>query len=384
MPKKKGQPGNLERRGTSYRVTLCVDGKLHRFTVPTTDRRVAQASARQRLAELHRERDRRLAGLPDVVRMSGLLDEYKRTELPTLAPGTQRSYGDSLKPIRQYFVDEAGDPAVDKVRGKQVNDYLNWRRTRRLIGRRKTDGGVLHNRTLNKDRAVLRRVFTIAEQREWVASNPVRLTEARNADAREAVIPTDSEYDRLLTACAGYPALAMYVLLLGETGMRCDSEALRLQWQDVDFATGFIKVVSGRDGHRTKTGKSRQIPMTRRLVAALREYFAGYRFAAQSPYLFHHSKTKRNHRAGGRIGTLRRAFKNAAARVKLPTNFVQHDLRHRRVTTWLAEGKSPVLVMKAMGHSRLETTMHYYKYLPEHLRALVEPTALPATQAVAM
>ncbi len=56
--------------------------------------------------------------------------------------------------------------------------------------------------------------------------------------------------------------------------MRCDSEALRLQWQDVDFFTGFIRVVSGRDGHRTKTGKSRDIPMTPRLTAALRDYFA--------------------------------------------------------------------------------------------------------------
>ena len=42
--------------------------------------------------------------------------------------------------------------------------------------------------------------------------------------------------------------LVMYVLILGETGMRCDSEALRLQWEDVEFATGFIRVVSGRDG----------------------------------------------------------------------------------------------------------------------------------------
>jgi integrase len=124
--------------------------------------------------------------------------------------------------------------------------------------------------------------------------------------------------------------------------------------------------------------------MTPRLVATLREYFARYRFAAQSPYVFHHSKTKRHHEAGGRIGTLRRAFENAAARAKLSANFVQHDLRHRRVTTWLAEGKSPVLVMKAMGHSRLETTMHYYKYLPEHLRALVEPTISATTEAVAM
>lgn len=50
--------------------------------------------------------------------------------------------------------------------------------------------------------------------------------------------------------------LSMYVLTLGETGVRCDSECLWLRWEDLDFDRGFIHVVSGRDGHRTKAGKS--------------------------------------------------------------------------------------------------------------------------------
>jgi integrase len=201
----------------------------------------------------------------------------------------------------------------------------------------------------------------------------VKRTKRRKADAHEPAILTADEYERLLVACAENPTLALFVLLLGETGMRCESEALHLRWPDVSLDTGFITVVSGRDGHRTKSGKSRMVPMTQRLTAALRKHFAAYQFAAQSEYVFHHGATRRHHEAGGRIGTLRSAFKSAAKRAKLSASFRQHDLRHRRVTTWLAEGKSPVLVMQAMGHSRLETTMVYYKYLPDHLRGLVEP-----------
>ena len=49
----------------------------------------------------------------------------------------------------------------------------------------------------------------------------------------------------------------------------------------------------------------------------------------------------------------------------------QHDLRHRRITTWLGDGKSAVLVKEAVGHSDLRTTMAYTHLSREHLRALV-------------
>ena len=56
--------------------------------------------------------------------------------------------------------------------------------------------------------------------------------------------------------------------------------------------------------------------------------------------------------------------------------FLPHDLRHRRITKWLAEGKSAVLVKEAVGHADLRTTMGYTHLAKEHLRSLVvgEPT----------
>ena len=49
-----------------------------------------------------------------------------------------------------------------------------------------------------------------------------------------------------------------------------------------------------------------------------------------------------------------------------------HGLRHRRVTTWLEEGKPAHLVQRAMGHSDINTTMGYYRFVKEHLRQLVK------------
>lgn len=43
--------------------------------------------------------------------------------------------------------------------------------------------------------------------------------------------------------------------------------------------------------------------------------------------------------------------------------------KHRRATTWLHDGKSPVLVRRAMGHSDLATTMGYAHLVDDDLLA---------------
>ena len=64
----------------------------------------------------------------------------------------------------------------------------------------------------------------------------------------------------------------------------------------------------------------------------------------------------------------------------LPADLHQHDLRHRRVTKWPAEGKSAALVREAMGHPDLRTMLGYSHLAKEHLRAAVA-TWLPARRA---
>jgi integrase len=113
--------------------------------------------------------------------------------------------------------------------------------------------------------------------------------------------------------------------------------------------------------------------MTPRLRQAMREHFSVFRFGGRSKWVFHHSVTRRpSYNAGDRIKDFRGSFDAAVKRAKLPPGFRRHDLRHRRVTTWLAQGKPVAIVQEAMGHSDLRTTMGYKHLSREHLRALVE------------
>lgn len=205
-------------------------------------------------------------------------------------------------------------------------------------------------------------------------------TRKPEADPRQPVILTDTQFEDLLRAMEHTsPMHGLYTLLLGETGGRCESEALWLRWEDVDLEQGFVAIVSGRDGHRTKGGKTRYVPLTPRLQKALTAHQLRFKRAEYngeaSPWVFHHLTTRRHAVAGERIVSLYGAFKGAAKRAGLSPDLHQHDLRHRRVTSWLAAGADVTLVKEAMGHSDLRTTMGYTHLAKEHLRALVEPPA---------
>jgi len=371
MGRNKKAPGSFDRRGRGWRWRVCVGGQYHTYTIRTTKRTEAEAWARKKYEVLERQARRQADGLAVGVRMSDLLDYFEAERLPRLAPGTQGAYGDSLKPIRTYFVERLSDPELERIRRADVGDFLDWRRRNRLDGK-----APLHNRTLGKDRAVLHLLFEVAQEREWRDGNPVAKVKVEKADARHYVILSMAEYDRLLGACRD-PLVRLYVLFCGETGARCESEALWCRWEDVDLEGGFVTIVSGRDGHRVKGGRSRAVPMTPRLKDALREHFARCRFAAYNgkrpAYVFHHLRTRRHYQAGDRVHSFRTAVTNAAERATLPAGWRMHDLRHRRITTWLAEGKSPALVKEAVGHADLRTTMGYMHLAKEHLRALVEP-----------
>lgn len=303
--------------------------------------------------------------------------------LPGLrADGTRRSYRDSLKPIRLFFCDRKSDPWAHDVRPAHVREFVTWRRGHRLTGKGEAKQAQVSERTVQKDYTVLHRIYAYAVEIELVDANPVAAAARPQAEERDPVILTDGQFEDLLVACrtSRQPMLWLYALALNDTGARSESEVLGLQWTDVHLEDGFLWIaIRGKD-QRTKSGKGRWIPMTSRFAQAMPEHFAAFRFARYrgqpTPWVFHHATTRRHHKAGERIKSLRGSLTNASKRAKLPEDFRPHDLRHRRVTTWLAEGRDvvKVKVKEALGHADLRTTMGYTHLAREHLTSLVSDT----------
>jgi integrase/recombinase XerD len=397
-------PGLIRRRGQGWNVQIRVDGRKHEFG-PRKEKFLRHAKTRadveewtwRKHAELVKQAKREAAGAVGRMRFSELLDEYERDQLPRLAENTRKTYSVSIAAFRAYFVNALGDPDLDRIRPPHVRQFLRWRE----------DGGAFGKpvgaRSLVKDRVTLGAIFGYAcRDLEVLDANPVDNVKPPKTDARTPVILTPEQYEALITA-AGATApgrkpdeahmLQAYVLVLGEAGLRCDSEALWLRWTDLDFEGGFLWIESSAaKGRRTKGGRSRWVPMTPRLRQALREHALRFRgrdyHGATSPWVFHHPHDRRRAKAGARAGRLGLAFAGAVERANaalrkaekdpIPADLHQHDLRHCRVTWWLAEGKDVVLVKEALGHADLRTTMGYQHLAREHLRGLVEDRATPS------
>jgi integrase/recombinase XerD len=377
----KRYPGNIARRGDGWRVRLCVAGKYHHFTVKGT-RLDAENFAITKHAELSTNVALAKLGLPGPTRFSVLADEYVRLDVPNKAPGSIRGYEAVVAVSKDYF-DKLGDPLVRDIRRSHIQTFLEQRALTPIRPVKPGEQPVLPSaHTVAKYFRVLRRLFSYGVAKDYLDSNPASHVRPPKADPRTPPILTSEQYETFLAKCEANPMLWLYILMLGETGMRAYSEALKLEWSDIDLTTGAITIRS-TPVQRTKSGKSRTIPMTKRLHEAMKTHAAAYRF--RSPFVFFHETTRRNAKAGEQIKTLSGSIKAAVKAAKLPEHFRLHDLRHRRVTTWLGESKSPALIQLAMGHSAIGVTLGYSHLTAQHLRALVEddkkPEALSAATA---
>ena len=110
--RKKNHPGSIDQRGDTYRLRMSVGGSSHSFNLKGVTRHEAEQFAREKHQELLRQEQRAELGFTTGMLFSELLTLFRADYIPTLAPGTQQAYAESLKPIEHYFVKELRDPST--------------------------------------------------------------------------------------------------------------------------------------------------------------------------------------------------------------------------------------------------------------------------------
>lgn len=115
-------------------------------------------------------------------------------------------------------------------------------------------------RTVNMELSLLRRMFNLGITWDKCLSNPVSKVKFYKEEIKGVRVLTKEEEERLLESSSDHLKTVLITAL--NTGMRY-GEIINLCWKDVDLDLGYIEV------EKSKSGKSRQIPMNERLKEAL-------------------------------------------------------------------------------------------------------------------
>lgn len=361
MPRADSYPGSLRRLPSgswNWRVSIGGERRSETWSDDLTERE-AERKARERYNELDVQFG---AGQGGDTRLSKLVGLYRREKLPELADETVRKYEYELTALETFFVEGGEDPRIRDVGRGDVKAFLSWRKMHKPDGTKREKP--LSGHSVAGSQSVCSGVFREAFEREWIQANPASRIHVKTPD-REYVLLSEKEYDKLLEAAGDHDMLRVHLLLCGEAGLR-KSESLSLRWEDVDLEAGFLHVVHGRDGRETKGKRSRYVPLTGRLRAALRRHKLAYRGRTYggetSPYVVHHVTNDGTSSAGDPYSRFTKVLNRIREKVGIPEEWRLHDLRHRCITRWLREGHSPAKVRKAAGHASLSTTLQY-----EHL-----------------
>jgi integrase/recombinase XerD len=163
------------------------------------------------------------------------------------------------------------------------------------------------------------------------------------------------------------------LMTLYSTGLR-RAELCRLKVSDIDSKRMMLRVVQG------KGGIDREIPLSKKLLAALREY---YRWMRPATYLF--PGTLNGSRADKPITpkVVWQAVREACTRAGIKKPVSPHSIRHCFATHLLESGADLRSIQMMLGHSDLEATTVYLHLSRRHLQATANPldqiiTANPA------
>lgn len=203
------------------------------------------------------------------------------------------------------------------------------------------------NAQINRELAALKRAFTLGVDGSKILARP-KIVMLVEDNARQGFF----EREQFENVRAHLPApLRPIVGFAFITGWRIRSEVLLLQWRQIDFTAGRVRLEPGT----TKNKKGREFAFTRELRALL-EAQKALTDALQRehgviiPHVFH--------RKGKPISSFYRAWRSACKKAGVPGR-IPHDFRRTAVRNLVRDGVSERVAMTMTGHKTREIFDRY-------------------------
>lgn len=282
--------------------------------------------------------------------VAAYLDAWIKAKAPELKASTLRGYE---KVINGYWVPTLGKDRLSDLRRPRIKEACAT--------------FDVTNKTLANAQSVLRAALDDAVENELLDANPLSdWTYSRLAGVQEDddIDPfTAAEQSAILAVLAGHAK--HFVQVAFWTGMRT-SELVALEWRDVDFAEGVIRIRRIRTQHsktpeppKTKAGR-RDIKMLPPARAALQaqQQLTGHQAvvffnpAYDEPWIGDQAIRKTMWQP---------ALERAQVRYRYP-----YQTRHTYASMMLSASEHPMWVAKQMGHADWgEIRRRYGRFMPE-------------------
>jgi len=174
------------------------------------------------------------------------------------------------------------------------------------------------------------------------------------------VVLSREEVTRLIEAASSLLHRTILIVLYA-TGIR-RAELTRVKVSDIDSQLMVIHVRKG------KGQRDRDLPMTPKLLEALRDY---WRWARSKVYLF--PRPYSDEEVPIATKTVYHACHEAAVRSGLTKRIGPHTLRHTFATHLLGSGADLRTIQHLLGHADLKNTLVYLHLSQHHVRAATNP-----------
>jgi integrase len=247
-----------------------------------------------------------------------------------------RQSADRLEFSLAHLLPVLGDRRAVQLTSAEVTRYTQ---------QRQQEGAA--NATVNRELAALKRMFSLAVKGEKLSRAP-HIPMLREDNVRRGFFER-GPFEAVRGHLPAYARPAVTFAYI--TGWRLKAEVLPLQWRQVDFEAGTVRLEPGT----TKNRDGRTFIMVPELRACLEAQRAATAALQRQtgqiiPYVFHH--------AGRPLQGFRRAWKTACRRAGVPGR-IPHDFRRTAVRNLERAGVPRSTAMAMVGH---KTEAIYRRY----------------------
>lgn len=298
------------------------------------------------------------------ISLGNWLDHWYQTyKKASLQPNTQMSYE---RRIYQHIIPALGQFQLDKLTTGDIQGfYADLKKNGRLL-RTELYGEGLSDQTVRGIHTTLHAALDKAVEEKLIFRNPADSCKLPPAKSREMKVLAPEEIQRLLIQAREDGCYELLLLELA-TGLR-RGEILALQWDDLNFRTGALRVE--RQVHRVKGELVVSPPKTKAgnrtvlLPAPILKVLKAYQKTVHSRWMFP-SPVKEDS-----------PMDPAAVRKRLQTVLERaecrrlrfHDLRHTFATASLEHGMDIKTLSTIIGHVSSTTTLNTYTHVTDAMR----------------